>query len=105
TPSAAAGAGRGGRAIGSRARSAASGPRGGPPEKREARGFPRASHIPGNDLLSRLLQYHRRTGLNGRVRNGNGGDPGAMVNQKFFNWRVRQQSAVRSLSEAPRPDI
>ena len=40
--------------------------------------------ISGNDLLSRLVeQYHRRAGLNGRVRDGNGCGPCAMVTGKL----------------------
>ena len=38
----------------------------------------------GSDLLSRFWQYHRREGLNGRVRKGNGCIPFAMTTTQLY---------------------
>ena len=55
--------------------------------KQEACAFAQASQvvrIPGNDLLSRLEQYHRHGGLNCCVRNGNRCGPTTMVTRNMF---------------------
>ena len=56
--------------------------------------------VPGGDLLSRAVaQYHRRGGLNCRVRDGNGCFPAAMTTRKvlgdrFWNRGRRNEPGV-----------
>ena len=53
-------------------------------KRARARFGARAHGFPGGDLLSRALaQYHRRGGLNCRVRDGNGCFPAAVTTRKF----------------------
>ena len=49
---------------------------------------PAAGIAPATTYFRNFSHYHRRAGLNCRVRNGNGCDPYAMVTGKFLRRRA-----------------